>query len=40
MIILIVILSLVLVGATICAVCKPGEKDGICKYGYMEDGNK
>ena len=34
---LIIILSLILTGATICACFKPGEKDGISNYNYLED---
>lgn len=37
MIILIVILSLVLVGATVCTLSKAGEKENICNYNYKED---
>lgn len=37
MIILIIMLSLVLVGATVCTLSKAGEKDGICNYNYKED---
>lgn len=37
MIILIIILSLVLVGATFCTLTKQGENEGICDYNYKED---
>ena len=37
MIILIVILSLVLVGATVCTLSKAGEKENICMYNYKEE---
>jgi hypothetical protein len=37
MIILIIMLSLLLVGATVCTLTKAGEKDGICNYNYKED---
>ena len=38
--ILLIILSIILIGGAFCAVFRAGENDGICKYGYMEDGNK
>lgn len=37
MIILIIMLSLVLVGATVCTLSKIGEKENICNYDYLED---
>jgi hypothetical protein len=37
MIILIIMLSLVLVGATVCTLSKAGEKENICNYDYLED---
>jgi hypothetical protein len=37
MIILIVMLSLLLVGATVCTLFRVGEKDGICNYNYKEN---
>lgn len=37
MIILIIMLSLVLVGATVCTLSKAGEKEGLCNYNYSED---
>ena len=37
MIILIILLSLVLVGATVCTLTKAGEKENICNYDYLED---
>lgn len=37
MIILIIILSLVLMGATFCTLTKQGEKENICIYNYKED---
>lgn len=37
MIILIVILSLVLVGATFCTLTKQGESENICNYNYKEE---
>ena len=40
MILLLVILSIILIGGALCAVFRAGENNGICKYGYMEDGNK
>jgi hypothetical protein len=36
-IILIIILSLVLVGATVSTLFRVGEKDGICNYDYLEE---
>lgn len=37
MILLIIILSLVLVGATVCTLFRVGEKENICNYDYKED---
>ena len=37
MIILIIILCLVLVGATVCTLTKQGEKENICNYSYKEE---
>ena len=37
MIFTIIILSLILTGATICACFKPGENDGISNYNYKEN---
>ena len=37
MIILIIMLSLVLVGATVCTLSRSGEKENICNYNYLEE---
>ena len=37
MIVLIIILSLVLVGATFCTLTKAGKQENICNYNYKED---
>lgn len=31
-----IILSLVMVGATVCTLFRVGEKENICNYGYIE----
>jgi hypothetical protein len=31
-----IILSLVMVGTTVCILFKAGEKENICNYGYIE----
>jgi hypothetical protein len=36
---IIIIVSVIMAGATFCALAKPGEKDGISKYG-QEDSEK
>lgn len=36
MITLIIILSLLLVGATVCTLFRVGEKENICNYDYLE----
>ena len=38
--ILLIILSIILIGGAFCAAFRAGEKEGICKYDYLEDGNK
>ena len=38
--IIFIIFSIIFFIAAVCAVFKSGEKDGICKYGYMEEENK
>ena len=30
------IVAAIMVGATLCAACKPGEAENICKYGHEE----
>lgn len=37
MLVILIILSLILIGGAFCAVFKPGEKDGISNYGYIEE---
>lgn len=34
------IIAAVLLGAAVVGCCKPGKKDGICKYGEEEDKEK
>lgn len=34
---ILIVLFLVMVGATFCALLKVGEKDGICKYDNSEE---
>lgn len=38
--IVLILISAIMAGATFCALVKPGEKDGTCKYGYKEDDEK
>lgn len=33
---ILITLSLLMAGATFCACFKPGEKENICNYGYIE----
>lgn len=36
-----IVLSILIIGSTICGVFKAGEKDGLCNYNYIsEDKNK
>lgn len=37
MIIILITLCIILTGGAFCAAFKPGEKDGISNYNYMED---
>jgi hypothetical protein len=37
MLVILIILSIILAGATFCACFKPGKTDGISKYDYLED---
>lgn len=37
MIVFITLFSVVLLMAAVCVVCKCGENEGICKYGYSEE---
>lgn len=34
--IILILISLLMAGTTICACFKPGEKENICNYGYIE----
>ena len=40
MIILISLFALLMLAGTMCVVFKGGEKEGICKYGYMDEENE
>ena len=35
--IILVLVSLVLMGAALCTCARLGEKENICKYGYIEE---
>lgn len=35
--ILITIISIIMIGATVCTLSRAGEKENICNYDYMED---
>lgn len=37
MLVILIILSIILAGATFCACFKPGKNDGISNYNYLED---
>lgn len=37
---LLIILSVIMAAGAVVIVTRSGEKEGICKYDYMEDGEK